>query len=71
MKQSIKNFMNKPITIGSYFKICGICIVAAGACYGYAYYKMKKFSKKLNEEVINDDSDLNEINDYINVEVDE
>lgn len=63
----IKNFMNKPITIGGYLKLCGVCIAAALPCYGYAYYKMKKFSKEVNDE----NSELDEINDYINVEVDD
>lgn len=71
MKKSVKNFMNKPITIGGYLKFCGICIAAALPCYGYAYYKMKQYSKKIDEEFNNDNSELDEINDCINVEVDD
>lgn len=37
MMKAIKNFMNKPITYGAYFKYCA-------ACCGWAYYQMSKLN---------------------------
>lgn len=44
MMKAIKNFMNKPITYGAYFKYCAACASIGLACCGWAYYKMRKLN---------------------------
>ena len=44
MMKAIKNFMNKPITYGAYFKYCAACASIGLACCGWAYYKMSKLN---------------------------
>lgn len=42
----IKQFMNKPVTWGGYFKLCGICtglsLLTTAAMYAYFDYKSKQ-----------------------------
>lgn len=42
----IKNFMNKPITWGGYFKMCGVCVALSMLTYGggiaYVNYQYNK-----------------------------
>lgn len=42
----IKNFMNKPITWGGYFKLCGVSmglgVLTSALMYGYFAYESKK-----------------------------
>ena len=40
MMKAIKNFMNKPITYGAYFKYCTVCASISLALCGWAYYLM-------------------------------
>ena len=42
MMKAIKNFMNKPITYGAYFKYCTVCASISLALCGWAYYQMSK-----------------------------
>lgn len=35
MMKAIKNFMNKPITYGAYFKYCTVCASISLALYGW------------------------------------
>lgn len=44
MMKAIKNFMNKPITYGAYFKYCTVCASIGLALYGWAYYQMSKLN---------------------------
>lgn len=40
MMKAIKNFMNKPITYGAYFKYCTVCASISLALCGWAYYQV-------------------------------
>lgn len=44
----IKNFMNKPITWGGYFKMCGVCMglsmLTYAGLYAYLKYDENKYS---------------------------
>ena len=44
MMKAIKNFMNKPITYGAYFKYCTVCASISLALCGWAYYQMSKLN---------------------------
>lgn len=44
MMKAIKNFMNKPITYGAYFKYCAACASISLALCGWAYYQMSKLN---------------------------
>lgn len=35
----MKNFMNKPITWGSYLKLCGVSLLFSMISYAVAFYK--------------------------------
>lgn len=55
MMKAIKNFMNKPITYGAYFKYCTVCASISLALCGWAYYQMSK----LNNWVVTKDEESN------------
>ena len=38
----MKNFMNKPITWGSYMKLCGVSMLFGMATTAYTWYKLYK-----------------------------
>lgn len=38
----MKNFMNKPITWGAYFKLCGVSALFSAVVTGVSVYKMNK-----------------------------
>ena len=45
MMKAIKNFMNKPITYGAYFKYWTACVSIGLALYGWTYYQMSKLEE--------------------------
>ena len=59
MMKAIKNFMNKPITYGAYFKYCTACASISLALCGYVYYKIGLlnlwFGKKDEESNLEED----------------
>lgn len=55
MMKAIKNFMNKPWTWGTYFKLCGVCagvwtaLLAAYVAWG-KWYEKKVFEGNAREQ---------------------
>lgn len=53
MMKAIKNFMNKPWTWGTYFKLCGIgsgiAVAILGGMCAWAKYENKKALKEMQE----------------------
>lgn len=59
MMKAIKNFMNKPITYGAYFKYYTVCASISLALCGWAYYKMSKLNNWVDTK--DEESNLEEI----------
>lgn len=59
MMKAIKNFMNKPITYGAYFKYCAACASISLALCGWAYYQMSKLNNWVDTK--DEESNLEEI----------
>ena len=51
MMKAIKNFMNKPITYGAYFKYCTVCASISLALCGWAYYQMSKLNNWVDKKI--------------------
>lgn len=54
MTKAIKNFMEKPVTWGAYFKICGIAsglaVAITGVYIAYIELKNRKFMSEIHTE---------------------
>lgn len=59
MMKAIKNFMNKPIAYGAYFKYCTVCASISLALCGWAYYQMSKLNNWVDTK--DEESNLEEI----------
>ena len=59
MMKAIKNFMNKPWTWGTYFKLCGVVMglwtAIAGAYIAWAKWNQKKALDKMRESNLEED----------------
>lgn len=61
MMKAIKNFMNKPWTWGTYFKLCGVVMGLYGATAGAFYAWMKWNQKKALDKMRESNLEENEI----------
>ena len=62
MKKSwLKNFMDKPWTWGTYFKLCGVVMGLYGAIAGAFYARMKWNQKKALDKMRESNLEENEI----------
>ena len=62
MKKSwLKNFMDKPWTWGTYFKLCGVVMGLYGAIAGAFYARMKWNQKRALDKMRESNLEENEI----------